>query len=332
MQKPNLAIGPDFSKDPPPLAWIFWGIITSPIGLPCFFVGIIIGVESLQTVWPKLTIPLVEIFYGKSELGYSTASTPAAVEDFVQHPLDPKNLLNIARCNDGEFRRFIRHIDENGFVGPIELSIIVPGELCALGMENDLGSALRYTLRQFEQGVFKETVPWIAVSPTGQIIPATDDAQEQPPAVPLAKEDSSSHQQAPENEQKACVEQPASSRPPPKQDAPMESQRMKPNDSTANAVDKSKGDIGRVMFAEMRDYPSKGGRPAYSSFTVRLRKENGQEVAFTGVDLESKFTGTDAFKSGDRVQIVSYGKQTVDVKEDGQWKKSHRNCYGVFPA
>jgi hypothetical protein len=63
-----------------------------------------------------------------------------------------------------------------------------------------------------------------------------------------------------------------------------------------------------------------------------LRKENGQEVAFTGVDLESKFTGTDAFKSGDRVQIVSYGKQTVDVKEDGQWKKSHRNCYGVFPA
>jgi hypothetical protein len=50
------------------------------------------------------------------------------------------------------------------------------------------------------------------------------------------------------------------------------------------------------------------------------------------VDLESKFTGTDAFKSGDRVQIVSYGKQTVDVKEDGQWKKSHRNCYGVFPA
>lgn len=317
MHTHHQALEPEPIKTPTPLAWVFWGVLTSPIGLPCFVIGIILGVESLQKVWPRLTNPIVEAFHGKTEMK-DQPNVQQDIEDYVQHVFDADNLLSVAQCADGYFHRFIRHIDDRGYVGPIDLSIIVPGELAALGMENTLDSALKYTLRQFEQGVFRTTVPWIMCNSPAQdggTVSTILRPTAAPPAQPAPKEE------APAND--SLETSPLTSQKPPK--APV----TRPLEPNASAIDKTKGDIGKVVFAGMCDYPAKGGRPAYASFTVRLRKDDGQEVSFTGVDLESRFTGSEGFTCGDRVQIIRHGMQSVEIMEAGQPKRSFRNCFSV---
>lgn len=300
------------------LSWLFWGFITAPIGLPCWILGVIIGVERLQTAWISITLPIIEFIHGKQ--AGTDETPPANIADYVQHVLDDRNLLTIAACADGYTLRFIRHVDESGFVKRIDLTVIVPGELASIGMANTIDCALRYTLRQIEQGVFRQVAPWNkAAKPTVPDATVNTPEQAETTVSPKVVADAPSQQSSPESAPMDNIDA-----------ASQEATKDNPPHKPAKAKG---GDVGKVIFSGMREYPAKKkGDRTYSSFTVRLQTDDGKEIEFNGVDLQSRFTGNDAFRKGDRVRIVRRGKQPVELVEHGKLVTKYRNCFGVYRA
>lgn len=286
--------------DSHPLLWLFYSLVTAPVGFPMWLFGVITGVDRLQRAWGDSTRSLLHLFRG----GKSSHSAALSVSDYHQVPLEGGNLLNLCRCVDDYTLRFIRHVDEQGYVQRIDLSMIVPGELEALGLPDTMDSAVAYTMRQIRQGILQKVspldLPAVTVMP-----PATEPTTEAPAAEVAA---------------------PAS----PAREVPVP---VEPAAKAAKPITTEKGVVGKVLLAQLMEFPARSPRDKpYSSFTVRLQTDDGQETVFSGVDLESRFTGDDAFRKGDRVRIERLGKQQVEVVEEGKRVFRQRNCFRVTSA
>jgi len=314
-----------------PFTWFVWLLITSPIGLPLWFLGILTGVKRLQTAWVSLANAFISAIHGEQFEADTKGIKPL---DFVQHTINGSNLLNVVKYSDGSYHRFIRCVDIQGCAQRVELSQIIPGELQALGLGDTLPMALKYTLGQVRVGIFPTLnacgVPIEAAiqSSVKKGVAKPAKAGEEPqkePSKPVA-ETAPSHApttitQAPQvtANSLAPVATPANVR------------ATQGAGALASPTNKPvRAAVGKLVFAGVQKI-NQDGKDPYTTFVVSVQTDTGECVDFTGFDLKKTFGGSPPeIAVGQRVRIALMGKESFTTERgDGQVLNKTRNVYEI---
>lgn len=301
------------------LACLFWWTVTGIVGIPLTIAGIVLGLPKLQGVWGYLANKCVHTFH---TVQISPLAVPTTVIDFLQHPLDEKNLLNIAYRNDGHYLRFVRHVGEGGIISRIDLSMIIRGELSALGLEDSLASALSYTMRQMDAGVFRTWVKYTpGQAPASVVAPASSAVATAAPIAPTAPLASAEKMESiKEAMPLAHPSVPAEPTPSSVKDKP----------KTMAALRHTHAVTGVVTFAGIKRFDEVGGK-SYDSFVARIKCADGSEADFSGIELEKEFS-TNGYSQGDRLTIRKLPSKLIHVSVGGQTVKRQRNSFEVTRA
>jgi hypothetical protein len=303
-----------------PFTWFVWLLITSPIGLPLWFLGILTGVKRLQTAWVSLANAIISAIHGEQ---FETDTKGIKPVDFVQHTINSGNLLNVVKYSDGSYHRFVRCVDLKGCAHRVELSQIIPGELQALGLGDTLPMALKYTLGQVRAGIFPALnargVPLEAAvqasAKTGVAKPAKAGDESAPSEAPTATA------QAP----KGTANSPVPVATPAHTQAPQVlSALASPTNKPVRAA------VGKLVFAGVQKI-NQDGKDPYTTFVVSVQSDTGECVDFTGFDLKKTFGGSPPeIAVGQRVRIALMGKESfTSERGDGQVLKKTRNVYEI---